>query len=346
MPKSRDTRLSGTQAALIKRCRSLKSTKTKVELSDADLAGVIGFLERDLGKPGAISVLPDGARPRQSYYETPPSMPEFAKPERAKVNLPEIFQQAAQEIEDFERVFECLCEIHKRRVKFAQIRETQPLPQIDELAPRGMLEFGLASPEATAALLRLRKHFYDIDNRAAQETAFLFMKIAAHAMGGTRHTSRTSPIRRSTGSRQRRPVDFIVGNSAYDFKCRMTEAPSRRARFHDELLFPRDCNVSGYRPVLLALHKLEGERSEQLLDAYQRYGGTAYTGEDAWRHLKDSSGPMMSMFLEHYVLGHISRISQAAEGPMDMKITIRDGYIKYSITGANGKTERVRIPRS
>lgn len=334
------------QRTLIQRSRKLVTGQLKINLHDRELVALIGHLIADLAPGASPQFLPESAKPMQPYYETPLMNRQLSEVEIREVNLPGLFLEAMEIIPDFGRAFESLCEIHKRRLKFARIREEQTLPDVTDLAPRGMLMSGFSSATALAASLKVGKHVYDIDNRAAQEAAYLFMKVIANGMGGSYCSGVRSPVRRSTGDRKRRPVDILIDRKAYDFKCRMTEAASRRARFDDELMFPRDCYASGYQPVLLALHQLPGDRTEALVEAYARYDGETYIGSDAWDHVSQHAGPTMARFLDIYVLDRINQVIEADEGPVEMTVRLSDGYVEYVVTGSDGVVETVRFNRA
>jgi hypothetical protein len=58
-------------------------------------------------------------------------------------DLVETFLLLKQHKVDFATYFEKLCELHKRRLKFKMILEHQALPQMEQLVPRCLLEYGL-----------------------------------------------------------------------------------------------------------------------------------------------------------------------------------------------------------
>ena len=70
-------------------------------------------------------------------------------------------------------------------MKYANILRLQPIPTMDQVGPRGLLQYGSFSAEALTAFLLWRKWIFDIDNRAGQETGYLFEPIIAAAIGGT-----------------------------------------------------------------------------------------------------------------------------------------------------------------
>ncbi|MGH2517176.1 MAG: hypothetical protein ACRDHP_16120, partial [Ktedonobacterales bacterium] len=148
-----------------------------------------------------------------------------------------------------------------------------------------------------------------IDNRAAQETGYLFEPILAAALGGVPYSAKKSPIKRTGQAAKGRQVDCIDGNTAYEFKMRVTIAASGQGRFKEELDFAEDCHHSGYVPVLLVLDPTPSARLGELSAAYERYGGEALTGDDAWRHLEARAGVTMGRFIEKYVRGPLREVA-------------------------------------
>jgi hypothetical protein len=212
-------------------------------------------------------------------------------------------------LKDFETYFECLCELHKRRRKYAVILSAQPLPTSVQVAPRALLEFGGLPAEALASWMTWRKWFFDIDNRAGQETGYLFEPILASSLGGTPCSAARSPIRRSKDGSKGRQVDCIVGQDAYEFKLRVTIAASGQGRFGEELDFALDCRASGYRPILLVLDPTPNQRLADLKAAFEAAQGVAYIGDQAWEHLEREAGKTMATFVERYVRRPIADVA-------------------------------------
>lgn len=98
-----------------------------------------------------------------------------------------------------------------------------------------------------------------------------------------------------------RQVDCLDGKLAYEFKMRVTIAASGQGRFQEELDFARDCHESGFTPILLVLDPTPSARLGDLAAEYGKYGGTAYIGDDAWKHLEERAGAVMGKFVEKYV---------------------------------------------
>lgn len=233
---------------------------------------------------------------------------------------------------DADSYFFCLASIHKRRMKFAKILRTQRLPRIEEVGPRGLLQFGSLSPAALTALMVWRKWLYDIDNRAAQETGYLFEPILAHAIGGAPASARQSPVKREDRPEEGRQVDCVFENSAYEFKIRVTVAASGQGRWREELQFPRDCRLSGYTPVLIVLDSTPSPKLSELQEAFDANGGESKIGEQAWQHLEMRAGPTMSRFLRNYVRGPInSLLCEAPQKLPSLHLSDSDGEIMITI---------------
>jgi hypothetical protein len=214
-----------------------------------------------------------------------------------------------------ETYFACLAHLYARRLKYERILEHQPLPTMDQVGPRALLQYGTVEPEALAAFLFWRKWIFDIDNRAGQETGYLFEPIIAAALGGTPASARRSPIKRRSDPTKGRQVDCIreAGGRklAYEIKLRVTIAASGQGRFAEELDFPDDCQASGYVPVLVVLDPTEADKLTTLRKRFEAAGGKAYVGADAWAHLEEEAGDPMATFLEKYVRQPMERVLAA-----------------------------------
>lgn len=96
-------------------------------------------------------------------------------------------------------------------------------------------------------------------------------------------------------------MDCIDGDRAYEFKMRVTAAASGQGRFSEELAFARDCHLSSFTPILLVLDPTPSSRLDDLTAEFEKYGGCAYVGDDAWQHLETKAGPTMSVFVSKYI---------------------------------------------
>jgi len=316
----RDSRLSLEQTKRISRARLLGQRRSvSIFLEDHELAKLLGVIERDVGPVGWLRNLPDEARPASRYYGMSSSwftesisVPDFAA----------LYLEATEKIGDLETFFECLCELHKRRRKYDAILTSQAFPTMQQVSPRSLLEFGAVPAPALPSWLFWRKWFYDIDNRSAQETGYLFEPILASALGGTPFGSRTSPIKRESDPSKGRQVDCIVGRDAYEFKLRVTTAASGQGRLPELLDFARDCRASGYTPILLVLDPTPNDRLDDLILEYEKHSGRAYVGDAAWSHLKTEAGGTMGKFIENYVRAPILEIDAFSRELLDLSVRI------------------------
>jgi len=203
--------------------------------------------------------------------------------------------------EDADTYFYCLATLHKARLKYERILQSQAIPTIDQVGPRSLLQYGVLNTRALAGFLFWRKWLFDIDNRAGQETGYLFEPIVAHAIGGVSYSARKSPIKRSGTGSAGRQVDCVRDHRAYEIKLRVTIAASGQGRWREELEFPNDCKASGYTPVLVVLDPTLNPKLDELREAFVKASGEAYVGPDAWEHLAQLAGSTMARFLQLYV---------------------------------------------
>jgi hypothetical protein len=117
-----------------------------------------------------------------------------------------------------------------------------------------------------------------------------------------------------------RQVDCIVGKDAYEFKLRVTIAASGQGRFAEELDFAKDCRKSGFNPILLVLDPTPSTRLTDLRAEYKRFGGNAYVGNEAWKHLEQEAGPTMATLIEKYVRRPISMLDEHAMELLDLYV--------------------------
>ena len=265
-----------------------------VPLDDAASSYLLSRAIVDLDLHRQFPKLPGAIPP---FFETTP----VSSLKLPGVDFDLLADQLFASVPDADTYFACLAALLKARLKFERILQRQPFPAMDQVGPRGLLQYGTLSPAAIATLIFWRKWTYDIDNRAAQETGYLFEPIVAAAIGGASASAAKSPVRRTDDHSKGRQVDCIKGRTAYEFKLRVTLAASGQGRWEEELSFPRDCANSEYVPVLLVLDPTENVKLVELAAAFERAGGHAHVGDSAWRILETQAGAVMSVFLERYV---------------------------------------------
>ena len=318
------------QQQLLGKARLLgPQTALPVVLGDAELTRLVSVILADVGRADLIPaglVSPDEAS--RGYYTLPLS---WFTQEGPAGGFLELYETCVHQVQDFQTYFKCVCELHKRRRKYELILRAQPLPTSLQVAPRALLEFGTLPEPALASWITWRKWFYDIDNRAAQETGYLFEPILASALGGTPCGARGSPVRRRTDERKGRQVDCIVGTDAYEFKLRVTIAASGQGRFGEELDFAQDCVGSGFRPILLVLDPTPSSRLDELMAAFRAVGGEAHVGAAAWEHIEQRSGPVMATFVEKHVRLPISCMDAHMGELLDLRIAADDQHRSFRI---------------
>jgi hypothetical protein len=366
---ARDSRLDLEQFTLINRARVLgETTAIPIILDDVELSKVASVVLLDNNradlipehlKSSSITSFSDAGGEhcefslkwfeepgRQiDYYDIPLGW--FEAPGRP-IDFTELFLTCTREIRDFSTYFKCLCELHKRRKKYSRILTAQPLPTMLQVAPRSLLEFGVIPSPALASWIVWRKWFFDIDNRAGQETGYLFEPILASALGGSPYGARNSPVKRSNNTTKGRQVDCIVGKTAYEFKLRVTIAASGQGRFQEELDFAHDCKNSNFKPVLIVLDPTPSHRLTDLIAEYKNVGGEAYIGDEAWRHLEEEAGKTMAKFIEQYVRKPIVELDNHCSKLLDLSIKSEDDESFQVVLGDDKDPERYvwDIPRS
>ena len=168
---------------------------------------------------------------------------------------------------DADTYFACLAASHKARLKYEMILSTQPIPTLEQVGPRRLLQSGKLSGDA--GLLFWRKWFFDIDNRAGQETGYLFEPIIAYAIGGTPAPAKKSPVKRHGDPAKGRQVDCLLEKKAYELKIRVTIAASGQGRWKEEVRSPLDCRRSGFTPVLVCMDSTSNPKLSALINAFR-----------------------------------------------------------------------------
>lgn len=307
---------NSTVRNLFSKSRLLESGSPTVVLSESELYSILLIICNDLEWEPVVLGLDASELPSRNYYEigldwfhshsNPPS-------------IQELQQALAFGVEfdgDFGLYFLNLCSLHKRRLKYHRILCTQPKPTMNQVGPRGLLEYGICDNSLLNSWLIWRKWIFDIDNRSGQETGYLFEPILASSLGGESVGSTNSPVKRldengqpkSTG----RQIDCYIGaeDVAYEFKLRVTVAASGQGRFGEELSFPRECMAAGIKPILVVLDPTPSNRLTELSKVFNDNEGTVYVGAEAWVHLEEKSGNIMSHFIDNYIKPPLSAINE------------------------------------
>jgi hypothetical protein len=328
--------LNKTQQAIWERVRALGAGGQAKPLSEQSCAYLVGRVALDIGLGKQF---PEFKEDLVGF---------FGAQEEQVVSLKtdsiHLFERLVQMNKDADMYFACLATLHKARLKYETILETQPIPTLEQVGPRGLLQYGKLGSEALVGFLFWRKWFFDIDNRAGQETGYLFEPVIANAIGGTPVPARKSPIKRhregeKTSGRQ---VDCVLGKRAYELKIRVTIAASGQGRWGEEMDFPIDCRESGYTPVLVVLDSTPNAKLKVLEAAFIKQKGEVYIGAQAWAHLEGLAGSTMSRFLERYVRAPLDDlITKAPTTLPDLIARSSNGHITITVGG-----ESLKIPRN
>ena len=327
--------LTQAQKAIVTRAQSLGGGGQAVAMNDEACAYLVGVIVHDLGLQGLFPELPE-------------TIPEFfCSSPLSRLELPgvpflEVFERLVDADANSDIYFACLAALHKARLKYERILETQPVPTIDQVGPRGLLQFGGMEARALASFLLWRKWIFDIDNRAGQETGYLFEPIIAAAVGGVPVSARKSPVKRRNAPTKGRQIDCLREKWAYEIKIRVTIAASGQGRWREELGFPEDCRSSGYIPVLVVLDPTPNAKLDELSAAFRQAGGAVHVGGDAWAHLEALAGPTMARFLARYVHDPLAELlrEEPVELPdlllsMDLgRLTVGVGDERFSVARA------------
>ena len=321
--------LTQSQRAMIAKARSVGGSKQGVALDDEVSAYLVGVIARDLG---LLSEFP----------EVPDSLPPFFGPQALKtLRLPTptflgLFERLVTTDPNADTYFACLATLHKARLKYQRILQTQPVPTIDQVGPRGLLQYGSLHPRALTPFILWRKWMFDIDNRAGQEAGYVFEPIIAYAVGGVPVSATKSPVKRMSDPRKGRQVDCIRDDRAHEFKLRVTIAASGQGRWGEELDFPDDCKASGYIPILVVLDPTANPKLIELSKKFIAAGGEVFVGTEAWTYLKSLAGPTMSRFLDEYVHRPVQALLEHIPSPEElpeMTLKMESGRFTATLLG-------------
>lgn len=275
--------------------------------------------------------------------------------------IPDYFEEGAEGFDDtglqafdlFERLvaieapaetyFDCLSRMELRRRKYQMILETQPVPTMDQVGPRALLQYGRVPAEVLASFLVWRKWIYDIDNRSAQETGYLFEPIVREALGGVAVSAKESPVRRG-GTGAGRQIDCLRVDKegkrlAYELKMRVTVAASGQGRFQEELSFAQDAESSGVTPVLVVFDPTAANKLTELKEKFASHGGHSYVGDEAWEHLEGEAVAPLDLFLERYVRQPLDAVFRAgldidgAGALSDLSLKLSGGRFEFTVSG-------------
>ena len=241
-----------------------------------------------------------------------------------------------------------LSELYRRRFKFYHILKTQPFPSTEQIGLRCLLEYGNCDDSLLFSWMKWRKIIYDIDNRSAQETGYLFEPILASCLGGEPVSHRYSPVKRiddnGATTSEGRQIDCYIRETGevYELKLRVTIAASGQGRFAEEMSFPHEARIAGLKPILIVFDPTPSVLLERLSDRYRAEGGDVAIGDNAWDVLTSRAGEEMGKYILKYIKPPISRMEQTDDAlPSDIHITTNGTQILIS----DGSGNEYNIPR-
>ena len=341
LPMGDHTRLGPEDRKTIADCRDLGP----ISMTNRELARLVSVVLRDLGHDDLV---PPWARdiPEGDYYTVP--LKWFVSDPGRDFNFNGFFITCCEKVENFRVIFRSITKLHRHRRKYEVILRTQPLPTMEQIARRGLLEHGIVPVEVLASWLTWRKWVYDIDNRSAQETGYLFEPMLTESLGGRSVSAKASPVKRAEDPTKGRQVDCIVElggeKLAYEFKDRITIAASGQGRFAEELAFPEDCASSGYIPVLMVMDPTPNPKLTAITKAFRDNGGRVFLGDEVWTHLSELSGVEIATFVKRYIKDPVESIAVRERELLDLGLRYRTGVAGDSIEVTIGSHSWV-IPR-
>lgn len=235
-----------------------------------------------------------------------------------------------------------LCDLYRRRVKYYCILKNQSFPNAEQIVPRSLLEYGNCENQLLADWLEWRKWIFDIDNRSAQETGYVFEPILANCLGGEAISAKNSPVKRidenGNPTFNGRQIDCYVEDSkeVYEPKMRVTIAASGQGRFSEEMSFPIEAQKAGLTPILVVFDGNESELLSKLKKQYADCCGKSYIGEAAWNILKERAGNEMGIFINKYIYPPINAMERYLQAnPHNITLSKTDN--KIIIASDNGE---------
>ena len=133
--------LSKQDQTIWRKARAAGSGGQGIGLDDAMCGYLLGLIVHDLGL-------------RSGYPQVPAELADFFTVEEFVSPFPnpgEVFEHLAHAVPDSVTYFSCLARLLKSRLKDARILSSQPFPTLDQVGPRGLLQYGKLSPAALSS---------------------------------------------------------------------------------------------------------------------------------------------------------------------------------------------------
>lgn len=312
------------------------SGDAKIQIPPSDVALLIHIAYKDLFKIEPTWFKPDFAElAKQNFYSLTPAQID---------SLPQINQETAYNLliasgaTDTNNIIylylKNLAELYRRRFKFYNILRTQSFPMTEQIGPRCLLEYGRCVDDLLFDWMCWRKLIYDIDNRSAQETGYLFEPILASCLGGESVSHKFSPIKRiddnGKPTNEGRQIDCYIeeAKEVYELKLRVTIAASGQGRFNEEMTFPYEAQRAGLKPILIVFDPTPSTLLDKLKEKYASAGGSYAIGDAAWTYLKERAGKEMGEYIIKYIKPPISRMEKEKKDiPDSVKLSVKDNNL-------------------
>ena len=138
--------LTKAQATIWQKARSLGNGVQAVGLSNDCCAYLVGRIVQDLR---LVDRFPEFQQPLPPFFSSDPLEDLVVFGLDAKT----LFERLVMSQSDTDTYFACLAAMHKARLKYERILSTQPLPTLEQVGPRGLLQFGKLKSDALAGFL-------------------------------------------------------------------------------------------------------------------------------------------------------------------------------------------------
>ena len=128
---------------LFSKCKLHGSGDAQVIISDDEIYSLLYLAISDLNWPHRELGINSIDLPSLNYYEIDLEWFDNLKfPELQTSDILAILGACVKKDNDFSLYIENLCALHRRRVKYKRILSAQPLPNMDQVGPRVLLEYG------------------------------------------------------------------------------------------------------------------------------------------------------------------------------------------------------------
>ncbi len=138
--------LTQAQRSLIEKARSVGNSDFAVPLSDGACCYLIAVIVNDLALTKAFPELP--RKPLPFFGTDSPDTLELVG-----LDFWSLAERLMKASADADTYFSCLAMLHKCRLKYARILQRQPLPTMDQVGPRGLLQYGVMSQRALTGFM-------------------------------------------------------------------------------------------------------------------------------------------------------------------------------------------------